>query len=468
MATFNVENPSTGQKEETFDRFSDDQRDAVLQTATDAYKEWRNTSIEERAAVLKKVAELYRDNADKLTENIGREMGKLTKWGQAEVEISAAIYEYYADHAQELLAPEFLEAFGAQKTYVRKDPIGPLLGIMPWNFPYYQVARWAAPNLLLGNTLILKHASICPLSSQACQDLLEEAGLPKGVFQNIYASGSQMDEFIKDKRIVGVSLTGSEQAGAAVAKTAGENYKKSLLELGGNDPFVVLDDDNLDWVLEQFLKIRMYNTGQACNAPKRLIVLDNFYDKVVENLTKAVEKLAIGAWDDEKADVGPLSSIDARDGIVERLQKAADEKQATIAVGGKAIDRPGAYMEPTLLTDVDPTSDAGCNEIFGPVAIVYKAKDIDEAVEIANNSDYGLGSSVWSSDLELGEKVASRLEAGMTFVNEASVTAAGLPFGGVGRSGYGRELARWGVGEFVNEHLFRVSDQSNPGLSPAL
>ncbi|MGO1950872.1 MAG: NAD-dependent succinate-semialdehyde dehydrogenase [Mycobacteriaceae bacterium] len=467
MSTFALSNPSTGEEEQTFNRINDSDRDTILDRATAAYTNWRSTSVDARAAVLTRTAELYEERIDELAEHIGREMGKLTSWAKAEIGIVADIYRYYGEHAHELLADRELAAQGASHTYVRKDPVGPLLGIMPWNFPYYQVARWAAPNLLLGNSLVLKHASICPLSSQACQDLLEEAGLPDGVFQNIYASGSQMDAFVADPRIAGVSLTGSESAGAAVAKTAGENYKKSLLELGGNDPFVVIDDTNLDWVLDQFVKIRMYNTGQACNAPKRLIVLDDFYDRVVDGLEKRISDLTVGAFDDPEADVGPLSSIGARDEIVQRLADAAESGEANVRVGGGSIDTDGAYMQPALLTDVDPRADVGCNEVFGPVAIVYSAKDTDEAVEIANHSDYGLAGSVWGADVAEAEKVASRLTDGMTFVNEASVTGAGLPFGGVGRSGYGRELAEWGVGEFCNDHLFRVSDQSDAGLSPA-
>ncbi len=467
MSTFALANPSTGQSEETFNRINDSDRDNILDTAAASYTTWRNTSIDERAAVLARTADLYTERADELASYIGREMGKLTTWAKGEISIVADIYRWYAEHAHDLLADRELPAQGATRTFVRKDPIGPLLGIMPWNFPDYQVARWAAPNLLLGNSLVLKHASICPLSSQACQDLLTEAGLPEGVFQNIYASGSQMDDFVADPRIAGVSLTGSERAGAAVAKTAGENYKKSLLELGGNDPFVVIDDKNLDWVLDQYVKIRMYNTGQACNAPKRLIVLEDFYDDVVAGLEKRIGALSTGSWDDPDADVGPLSSIDARDEIVQRLKDASDAGEATVRVGGGTIDKPGAYMEPTLLTDVDPRADVGCNEVFGPVAIVYSAKDTDEAVEIANSSDYGLSGSVWGADVEAAQQVASRLTDGMTFVNEASVTGAGLPFGGVGRSGYGRELAEWGVGEFCNDHLFRISDQSDAGLSPA-
>ena len=465
---FAIENPNTGKSEDQFERIDDSQRDDILDRSTAAYEAWRSTRIEERAAVLSRAADLYEERIDELADHIGREMGKLTRWAKAEVQIVADIYRYYSEHAHELLADEYLPAQNADKTVVRKEPIGPLLGIMPWNFPYYQVARFAAPNLLLGNTIVLKHASICPLSSQACQDILEEAGLPKNAYINIYASGSQMDAFVADKRIKGVSLTGSEGAGAAVAKTAGENYKKSVLELGGNDPFLVIDDENLEWVLDQYNLIRMYNTGQACNAPKRLIVLEDFYDRTVEYLEKKIRDMKVGTYDDENADIGPLSSIGARDEIVERLEKAAANGDAKIRVGGKKIDREGAYMEPALLTDVDPSTDVGCNEIFGPVAIVYKAKDVEEAIEIANNSEYGLSSSVWGTDLDAAFEVANQLNDGMTFVNEASVTAAGLPFGGVNRSGYGRELARWGVGEFVNEHLYRVSGQDNPGNSPAM
>ncbi|MDV2422150.1 NAD-dependent succinate-semialdehyde dehydrogenase [Corynebacterium tuberculostearicum] len=465
---FAIENPNTGKSEDQFERIDDSQRDDILDRSTAAYDAWRSTRIEERAAVLSRAADLYEERIDELADHIGREMGKLTRWAKAEVQIVADIYRYYSEHAHELLADEYLPAQNADKTVVRKEPIGPLLGIMPWNFPYYQVARFAAPNLLLGNTIVLKHASICPLSSQACQDILEEAGLPKDAYINIYASGSQMDAFVADKRIKGVSLTGSEGAGSAVAKTAGENYKKSVLELGGNDPFLVIDDENLEWVLDQYNLIRMYNTGQACNAPKRLIVLEDFYDRTVEYLEKKIGDMKVGTYDDENADIGPLSSIGARDEIVERLEKAAANGDAKIRVGGKKIDREGAYMEPALLTDVDPSTDVGCNEIFGPVAIVYKAKDVEEAIGIANNSEYGLSSSVWGTDLDAAFEVANQLNDGMTFVNEASVTAAGLPFGGVNRSGYGRELARWGVGEFVNEHLYRVSGQDNPGNSPAM
>lgn len=457
MTHFALHNPSTGQTEETFTRFNDDDRDALLDRSTAAFQKWRVTTIEERAAVLRRTAALYREQKGQLAENIGREMGKLRRQGESELAVVADIYDWYAEHAHELLADRELPAQGALRTFVRREPIGTVLGIMPWNFPYYQVARWAAPNLLLGNTLILKHASICPLSSQACEDILTQAGLPADVFRNIHASGSQMDAFVADPRIAGVSLTGSEEAGAAVAKTAGENYKKSLLELGGNDPFLVLDDHNLEKVLARYVSARMANAGQACNAPKRLIVLDEFYDRTLGFLTARIGGLPVGAWDDGNAKVGPLSSTDARDEVVARLAEAEQTGEARIAVGGRKIDRPGAFMEPTLLINVDPDSDIGCNEIFGPVAILYRVRDVEEAVELANGTDYGLGSYIFGQDLEQAQQVAGRMAAGMTYINETGASRPGLPFGGIGRSGYGRELGEWGVQEFANEHLYRVS-----------
>ncbi|MGX0119025.1 NAD-dependent succinate-semialdehyde dehydrogenase [Corynebacterium otitidis] len=461
MSTFYLENPSTGQREDEFQRFDDKDRDDVLARSTAAFASWRRTSIDERVEILDRTADIYEKNKDLYAEHIGREMGKLTEQAKGEIDIVIGIYRYYARNAHRLLADRHYPSVGAKRTFVRKEPLGPILGVMPWNFPYYQVARFAAPNLLLGNTIVLKHASICPLSSQDCQDAFEEAGLPKDAYINVYASGSQVEPFIADERIKGVSLTGSEEAGSAVAKAAGEHYKKSLLELGGNDPFVVLDDKNLESVLTQFVGIRMYNTGQACNAPKRLIVLEDFYDRTVEFLTEAVKQIKVGPFDDPEADISALSSIGARDEIVERIEKAEKDGTARIVWGGKKIDKPGAFMEPALLVDLDPDADIGCNEIFGPVITVYKAKDEEEAIRLANNTSYGLTASVWTTDEEHGYEVLQQIDAGMTFVNEASVIADDLPFGGIGRSGYGRELAEWGVTEFANERLYRVSKQED-------
>lgn len=462
MSTFTLTNPSTGDVEATFERFDDTDRDALLQRAVTAQERWGKGGVDKRAEVLRRTAALYRERTPELAELVGREMGKLRRQAEGELALVADIYEWYADHAHDLLADKELPAQGALRTFVRKDPLGVVLGIMPWNFPYYQVARWAAPNLLLGNGLVLKHASLCPLSSQACENLLTEAGLPAGVFTNVYASGAQMAGFIADPRIAAVSLTGSEDAGAAVAEVAGAHHKKSVLELGGNDPFLLLDAHHLQQNLAHYVGARMANAGQACNAPKRLIVLDEHYDEALAFLTERIAGLRVGAWDDPDAKVGPLSSVAARDEIVERLAAAEAAGEAGIVVGGRPIDRPGAFMEPTLLVDVDPSADVGCNEVFGPVAILHRARDVDQAIALANDTDYGLGSYVFGADLDQAQEVAAQLRAGMTFINETGRSRPGLPFGGIGRSGYGRELGEWGVDEFANHHLFRVSAPGEP------
>lgn len=459
MTEFHLENPNNGQSEEAFTRIDSEGIQDVLERTTEAFKKWRETSINERVAVLEKTAALYEKKVDELADHVGREMGKPTDQAKAELQIVIGIYRYYAVHAHELLADKEMYSDDAQRTFVAKEPLGPLVGVMPWNFPYYQVARFAAPNLLLGNTIVLKHASICPLSSQTCQDIFEEAGLPKDTFINVYTAGDQVSEFLEDKRIKGVSLTGSEVAGSAVAETAGKHLKKSLLELGGNDPFIILDDSNLEWVLDQYVAIRMTNSGQVCNAPKRLIVQEDFYDRVLDYLTKKIGELKTGAYNEEGVDFGPLSSIDARDKAVETIKEAEKNGDARIVVGGEKLDREGAFMSAALLTDVDRDADVAKSEIFGPVALLFKVKDAEEAVELANDVDYGLGGSVWGSDVEAAEKVARRLECGMSLVNEASTIKPDLPFGGIGRSGYGRELNEWGVEEFVNQKLYRVSTQ---------
>ena len=459
MTEFHLENPNNGQSEEAFSRIDNDGIQDVLTRTTKAFASWRETDIDTRAAVLEKTADIYEKKTDELADHIGREMGKPTDQAKAELQIVVDIYRYYAQHAHELLADKELYSDDAQRTFVAKEPLGPLVGVMPWNFPYYQVARFAAPNLLLGNTIVLKHASICPLSSQACQDIFAEAGLPDDVFINVYASGKQVAEFLEDKRIKGVSLTGSEVAGASVAETAGKHLKKSLLELGGNDPFIVLDDSNLEWVLDQYVAIRMTNTGQVCNAPKRLIVMEDIYDRVLDYLTEKIGNLKPGAYNEPDADFGPLSSVGARDEVVETITAAEQNGDARIVVGGDKLDREGAYMNAALLTDVNRDADIAKGEVFGPVALLFKVKDVEEAVELANDVDYGLGGSVWGSDVETAEKVARRLECGMSLVNEASTIKPDLPFGGIGRSGYGRELNEWGVEEFVNQKLYRFSTQ---------
>ena len=332
---------------------------------------------------------------------------------------------------------------------------------MPWNFPYYQVARFAAPNLMLGNTILLKHAPSCPQSALLMEEIFNAAGLVKDAYVNIFATNDQIAEMIADPRVQGVSLTGSERAGAAVAEVAGRNLKKVVLELGGSDAFIVLDTDDMDATVKAATRGRMSNTGQACNAAKRFVVTEPLYDEFVEKLTASFAQMSPGDPMDAKTALGPLSSQSAADTLAGQVDKAV-EQGATVLTGGKKVEGAGAYFEPTLLADVTPDMDAYSEELFGPVGVVYKVASADEAVDLTNSSSFGLSGSVWSSDEELARETADRLEVGMAFVNEHGTTMPGLPFGGVKRSGFGRELGPWGMDEFVNKKLVRVSKARAP------
>ena len=459
MTEFAVTNASTGEVEQTFDSLPAEQIPEIIQRAHRAVGPWRDTPIAQRAQALAKVGDLFEQRAEELAGIIGREMGKLKSEGLQEVQLVASIFRWYAEHGPAVLEPTELQPQGAQKTVVEHEPLGVLLGIMPWNFPYYQLARFAAPNLLIGNTILMKQAAICPLSAGTFAQILHEAGIPEDAYINLYLDTEDVPAVLEDFRVRGVSLTGSERAGASVAQNAGKNLKKSVLELGGNDPFVVLDTSDLDALVRTAVGLRTSVQGQVCTSPKRFIVVDELYEDFVAKAQEAVEAIRVGAWDDPEADMGPLSSESARDEVVQRVQDAAAHG-ATLRTGGEKLDRPGWVMSPALLTDVDPDSDLGCNELFGPAVIVYRAQDEEDALRLANHTDYGLQASVWTEDLERGERFARRMQAGMVHVNEHLVTQAGLPFGGIGRSGYGRELAEWGLKEFTNEKLVRVSAQS--------
>ncbi|MCP3426154.1 NAD-dependent succinate-semialdehyde dehydrogenase [Rothia sp. AR01] len=459
MSTFAVTNASTGEVEERFDTVDAGRIPGILDTAHKAFSSWREVPVEERARILGRVAEIFSEREDELAGIIGREMGKRLPEGRQEVQLVVQIFSWYAEHGPELLKDTALDPMGADETYVRHDPLGVLLGIMPWNFPYYQLARFAAPNLLVGNAILMKQAEICPRSAQTFAEILAEAGVPEGAYTNLFLDTDDVPRLIEDFRVRGVSLTGSERAGSIVAAQAGEHLKKSVLELGGNDPFVVLDTKDLDGLVEHAVGLRVSVQGQVCTSPKRIIVADGLYDDFVARAKQAVEALTVGAYDDPDADLGPLSSEGARDGVVERIRQAAEDG-ATVHTGGEKLDRPGWFMSPALITDIDEDSDLGCNELFGPAVMVYRARDEEDALRIANASQYGLQASVWTDDLERGRRFAERMEAGMVHVNEHLVTQAGLPFGGVGRSGYGRELAEWGLKEFTNEKLVRLNEQS--------
>jgi succinate-semialdehyde dehydrogenase/glutarate-semialdehyde dehydrogenase len=381
-------------------------------------------------------------------------MGKPIGQARGEIAFSASIYEFYADHAEALMADEPIELMGGEgSAVVRRSSLGVLLGIMPWNFPYYQVARFAGPNLVIGNTILLKHAPQCPQSAEAMQEIYNDAGFPDGAYVNIYATNEQIEWVIADPRVRGVSVTGSERAGAAVAEIAGRNLKKVVLELGGSDPFIVLGTDNLDETVQAAVEARIDNAGQSCNAAKRMIVIDELYEPFLEKFTAALTAVKSGDPRERETDVGPLSSQLAADRLEDQVKRAVDQG-ATVVAGGK---RNGNFFEPTVLTDITPENDVYREELFGPVAQVYRVHSEEEAIALANDTPFGLGSYVMTNDPEQAERVADAIDAGMVYVNIVGADSAELPFGGTKRSGFGRELGRYGADEFVNKKLIRVS-----------
>ena len=456
MAGYTTTNPTTGRIDKQFPTLDAAGVEDVLRRTHAAFPDWRETPPERRAGILERVADAYDSRAKELGRLIATEMGKPLAQGIGEAELAGSIYRWYATHGPELLRDEQLDPQGAQESLVQTEPIGPLVGVMPWNYPYYQVARFVAPNLMAGNTIILKHAEICAGSAEVMAGILHDAGVPADAYVNVFADHDQIADMIADPRVRGVSLTGSERAGAAVARTAAEHLKKSVLELGGSDPLIVLEDADIDRVARTAATARLSNAGQACNSPKRMIVPSARLDEFVEVVVEEFEGATLGDPLDEGVDVGPLSSLGARDGVVEQVARAV-EQGATLHTGGDALDREGAFMRPAVLTGVTRDMDAYSEEIFGPVAVIYGAESVDHAVELANDVPFGLSGSVWGEDLARAQEVADRLDVGMAYVNEHGTTLPGLPFGGVKRSGYGRELGRWGMGEFVNVRLRRTA-----------
>ena len=449
---FKVVNPATNQTEREFATATDAEVEQVLERSARAYQSWRTTAKDERAKVLLRVAGLYKERIDDLAALITREMGKPTREAKGEILLVVSIYRYYADQGPALLEDTPLSPRAGGKALVRKEPIGPLLGIMPWNFPYYQVARFAAPNLMAGNTIILKHAPQCPESALAMEQVFRDAGLAEDAYINIFAANSQIADMIADPRVAGVSVTGSERAGAAVAEVAGRNLKKVVLELGGSDPFIVLDSDDVTRTVKAAVAGRMGNAGQACNAAKRIIVVGDLYDEFAGQFTAAMAALRPGDPADPASDLGPLSSEAAAERLMGQISDAVD-KGATLRTGGKRVDRPGAFVEPTVLTDVTPQMRAYHEELFGPAAVIYRVADASEAVELANSSSFGLGGVVYSADPGRAQEVADLLETGMVWINSPQGSMADLPFGGTKRSGTGRELGPYGIDEFVNKKL---------------
>jgi len=450
-----VVDPATGETVKEYPTISDgDLRDAI-DRADRAHRDWsKAATVAERAALVRRVGELHTERRKELADIIVAEMGKPVGQARGEVDFSASIYEFYADNAEALMADEPIGLTeGEGSAVIRRSSLGALLGIMPWNFPYYQVARFAGPNLIIGNTILLKHAPQCPQSAEAMAQIYADAGFPDGAYVNIYATNEQIEWVIADPRVRGVSVTGSERAGAAVAAIAGKNLKKVVLELGGSDPFIVLGTDDLDKTVEDAVAARIDNAGQSCNAAKRMIVIDELYEPFLEKFTAAITAAKVGDPRERGTEIGPLSSQIATDRLEEQVKRAVAQG-ATVVAGGK---RNGNYYEPTVLTDVTPENDIYREELFGPVAQVYRVQSEDEAIELANDTPFGLGSYVMTTDPAQAERVADRIDAGMVYVNIVGADAAELPFGGTKRSGFGRELGRYGADEFVNKKLIRIS-----------
>ncbi|MGD9606400.1 MAG: aldehyde dehydrogenase family protein [Leucobacter sp.] len=457
MAKYRVQNPATGEIVETFESATDAEIEQKLAAADAVYREWREKSVQDRAAVVKRVAEIFAERRDELARLIAVEMGKTIAESLDEVDFATAIIDYYAVYGPGLITDYEIPSTIPGKAIIEHLPVGALLGVMPWNFPYYQVARFAAPNLVLGNTILLKHADICARSALTIQEIMEEAGVPVGGYQNVFASHDQIAAMIADPRVQGVSLTGSERAGAIIGEQAGRHLKKCVLELGGIDPMVVLDADDVAAVAAEAWNFRVYNGGQVCNSNKRMIVMDDIYDEFVAELTK----LASGLEPGDQLDLGegqyaPLSTRAAAETVHAQVQRAVAEG-ATLEAGGVLSEGPAAYYSPAVLTGVPRGSESYREEIFGPVATVYRVSSDEEALELANDCALGLGGSVFSTDEARAARVASKLEVGMSHVNIIAAEAAEIPFGGVKRSGFGREMGPVGIGEFANKRLYFVA-----------
>ncbi len=453
-------NPFTNETVKCFTEDTAERIERAIATAETEFKNWSRTGYSERAGLLRKVAGIMRARKKELATLITTEMGKLIAESVGEIELSAAIVDYYADNGERFLADQPVETQRGEAV-IRHSPIGVVLGVEPWNFPFYQVVRFASPNLMIGNVVLVKHASIVPQCAIAIEDIFRDAGAPPGLYTNLLIPGRAVAALLDDHRIRAASLTGSEEAGASLAAAAGKNLKKSVLELGGNDAFIVLEDADIDKAVEWAYVGRMNNTGQCCVAAKRFIVVDAVADEFIGKFVARMSHLKVGDPLDAGTQLGPLSSEEAAVHLADQVRRAVADG-AKVLLGGKRIDRKGAFLEATVLTGIKPGSPISYEEMFGPVAAVYRVADERAAITLANDSPYGLGGSVFTNDIERGKRVADQIDTGMVFINHPTWTAPELPFGGVKRSGYGRELSGLGVEEFANKKLIRVSGLNDP------
>jgi len=459
-------NPANGEVLRSFARHTDDEVRSALATADNTYRRiWSKMAIRDRARIVARAASLMSERKESLSRLAALEMGKLISEGRSEVDLGAAIIQYYADNAETFLAPRTIESkYGCAR--LEYSPLGVLIGVQPWNYPYYQLSRFAAPQLMAGNVLLVKHASGVPQCALAFERLFTDAGAPAGAYTNLFLSTEQVGTLIDDPRTRGVALTGSERAGESLASRAGKNLKRSTMELGGSDAFIVLQDCDIAYAVKMAVVGRMTNAGQTCIGSKRFIVVGARAEQFLEAFRDALRQLKPGDPLDETTTLAPLSSDAALTLLLNQVREAVAHG-ARVFTGGDRLGNTGAYMQPTILTNVTPDNPAYQEEFFGPVALFFAAKDEDEAVAIANDSPYGLGGSVYTADVEHGKQVASRIETGMVFINYPSMSAPDLPFGGIKRSGYGKELSHMGIEEFVNKKLIWVAPAPARASRPA-
>lgn len=453
-------NPFDGTTVKTFAQLTDAQLETALQTAATCFEKWRRATFAERGAIAAKAASLMRARLDEFARPVTLEMGKLIAEARAEVQLSADIIDYYAKNAERFLAPEPLQP-GSGEARIESAPLGVLFGVQPWNFPYYQLARFAAPNLMAGNVVMVKHSGTVPQCAIAFEQVWRDAGAPAGAYTNLFISYDQVNRVIDDRRVKGVALTGSVEAGKSVAERAGKHLKKTTMELGGSDAFIVLEDADLDKTVKWAVWAKMNNTGQCCVAAKRYIVVEKLADRFLDKFKAALSALTPGNPMDQATTLGPLSTEGALVNLLKQVDQAVAHG-ADLVMGGKRMDRPGAFMEPTILTNIKPDNPAYREEFFGPVALMFRVKNEDEAVALANDSDFGLGGSIFTNDVARGKRLAGRIDTGMVFINHPTWTAPDLPFGGIMDSGYGRELSGMGIQEFVNKKLVRVESIDAP------
>lgn len=457
-------NPTTGETVRTFEELNEEALDQKLEKAQAAFMQWRRTSFEHRAERMRKAAELLSSDRERLARVMVEEMGKPIAAARSEVEKCAWVCRHYADHAEAFLQDEPVDV-GEARAFVRHLPLGPVLAVMPWNFPLWQVFRFVAPSLMAGNVGLLKHAANVPLCALAIEDLLLRAGFPEGAFQTLLIGHEAVAKVLGDPRIVAATLTGSERAGASVAATAGAHLKKTLLELGGSDPFLVMPSADIDAAARVGVAARNLNNGQSCIAAKRFLIHDEVYDRFVERFLEGLAQQKVGDPMEEETTIGPLATQAILDGVAAQVDDAV-QRGARVLAGGKRVDGPGWFYEPTVLAEIPRTARAFSEEVFGPVALFFRVHDVDEAIELANATDFGLGSSVWTQDAAEQERLVTELEAGMTFVNSMVSSDPRLPFGGVKRSGYGRELARDGILEFVNRKAVWIASAAPTAQPP--